>query len=1345
MPDSVNWGFISNGATFESLVHAIIFFEYPTANLFGRPGPDGAQDAISGDGETVFQAKFHRNGKVEDIINDANKEFKKIEGYKKKDHSNFELWKNVKKWVLITNIKINPNDKKKWEQNVVSKFKSIGLDSSITWTGETVESLLYKHPEIQRAYFEGECRVFLSLREAHKLLLDESPNSNSMDIEFLGRHKELQQAESFLNGEFRILPVHGPGGIGKSRFLYEVARGFANQRQILWANVETMSSSSNWFDAIIPERETLVLIDEPREPDLIRRIIEQLRSARSRKWKTIISVRSPKDHVLSVLRNSTSSMLAQELELQPIASTAAGKLAFELLKKGNFAISTDIEMKKLSSQIAKFYDEYPIWITIAVRLLEERKSLSKIPSDQFTLAKEYLEEVILKQVRANSVEPKKLLELIRWVALFKVINTEDQTLSEFLIRKSIEKESVSLQRILIDLSTRRFLINQGLRNRMFQIKPDVMRDYVLQEWLTIPDPNNSGIRKISTEAEQLADLFINGYEGKILPKLSQAIESVALLEFNCIDQGFFVYILNPFIQALRDLAQNGNTRSQKFVANLLPHFSFARTRDAIEIIRAIRKNPKDPQEIDIVGWGKSTISFNHILTDLPWLLFITSKYVLNAHERRDVLNEMRELIFKESEMPPDWQKNHFNDGKRASQLISRIITNDSEFSSSYVQEAEKTAMDAISKLSLNSPLTPGEKTWIKSVVEPQIAIERMAFGEWEDYSLTIRKIIVHPNSKLGKIREKLRKSLQAIIAGELPTESNRILAWNLLSESHSSANRALLHTKDLDVQIVKELNIDLQADLNWVLTCLDPVKFGITEFNAARKLWDWHIRFDSDKKKDLADKCEEVYKHHSSAYLREIFQYENIPQSHSRAVEIGNHLLKQNQDTAIFDFLSEVDEFAKGRNEIGQLSIIAKVLAESIDNSAISGFLKKAFTESDRSIFFQFATKIMEFRLGILRKNESLPTLRSALDKVLSYPTDDEVKRQLLTSLYRFPHPKISGRLTEVDLEFIHSNQRLFAESEFRSLIFAILGNFYFLDWTRFTSLIEENWRGVPLSELGNCFCNLLSSVGYMSMAINDSKPKFSKSQMRWLLDQMLRVPDIDKIRRSKHYLLNLLKLSGTMPLSWLNQAINNRLRYFEKNKNEDVKIQMLSSQLRLSTLVTPIDSIASENPRMRNEVEKLLGFAAHGDLIGYLIPRYLVDVDPEGLVAPGIIAYKIDGIKDFSDLSTLLIWTSFGGDYKDKKSAWGKIAVAGCRAAEKLSEKEKKRVFRSLVRKSSVEIRRGPIGKLDLWYEEQVEKAKDLLAEEDNEELVHFRKWQLKLAELELEEAKQKLSESDE
>src|SRR6266542_3713057 len=97
------WGTITSGVTFESLATTIVFFEDPKASLFGRRGKDGGQDARSGDGTRVFQAKHHVTGSAAAAIRDAKSEAEKIEKYRQPGHSRHEQWQGVTHWRLVTN------------------------------------------------------------------------------------------------------------------------------------------------------------------------------------------------------------------------------------------------------------------------------------------------------------------------------------------------------------------------------------------------------------------------------------------------------------------------------------------------------------------------------------------------------------------------------------------------------------------------------------------------------------------------------------------------------------------------------------------------------------------------------------------------------------------------------------------------------------------------------------------------------------------------------------------------------------------------------------------------------------------------------------------------------------------------------------------------------------------------------------------------------------------------------------------------------------------------------------------------------------------------------------------
>jgi len=117
-----NWNFITSGAMFEALATTLIRFEDPKAALFGRRGKDGGQDARSGDGTRVFQAKHHEDGSAAKAIADAKQEAEQIVEYRKPGHPRYEQWKGVTHWRLVTNAPFNPANLQRWNTEVVPLF-----------------------------------------------------------------------------------------------------------------------------------------------------------------------------------------------------------------------------------------------------------------------------------------------------------------------------------------------------------------------------------------------------------------------------------------------------------------------------------------------------------------------------------------------------------------------------------------------------------------------------------------------------------------------------------------------------------------------------------------------------------------------------------------------------------------------------------------------------------------------------------------------------------------------------------------------------------------------------------------------------------------------------------------------------------------------------------------------------------------------------------------------------------------------------------------------------------------------------------------------------------------------
>jgi len=115
------------------------------------------------------------------------------------------------------------NDCKKWDAEIVPKFAKIGLKASL-WSLEELEKLLSMRPHVAEA-FEGRNRCdVLSLAEAYDFTREDEISASGLNVALVGREAELNYVDVFLSGPQKLLWMHGPGGIGKSRLLLEVGR-----------------------------------------------------------------------------------------------------------------------------------------------------------------------------------------------------------------------------------------------------------------------------------------------------------------------------------------------------------------------------------------------------------------------------------------------------------------------------------------------------------------------------------------------------------------------------------------------------------------------------------------------------------------------------------------------------------------------------------------------------------------------------------------------------------------------------------------------------------------------------------------------------------------------------------------------------------------------------------------------------------------------------------------------------------------------------------------------------------------------------------------------------------------
>ncbi len=747
-----NWGLITSGATFEALATTIVFFEDPKAALFGRRGKDGGQDSRSGDGTRVFQAKHHEDGSSAKAIADAKKEAAKILEYRKPGHPRHEQWEGVTHWRLVTNAPFNPTDRQTWDDEVVPSFAAQGLTADY-WERANLDALLDKHRDVDRSFFENETRALLSLPEIRDRLPYQEPFLQRPELGgFFGRDLEVGSVRDFLASNELFLVVHGAGGMGKTRLLVEAGELIASEGvwQVLWANVASMTATGAWFEAIVPERPTLLLVDEPPDEQILQQLSEQLggRVGRAAKWRVAVAVRSPKDPVLRFLLGPRMKPRVRELVIAALPDAAAEAMCTDLLMSGALATMPDAQRRDAARELARRFARHPVWLTLAVHVLESRGDLSRVPATAQALADSYLEEIVGSQQQSPA---EQVLALLRWVALLGIVNRTDDASVKLIGDGSSVGDATEVRSRLAGLVARRALVERGARNRLVELKPDVLRDHVLLSWLSVNVGYGDNPIVPSKDAKALVATVRDAMLAGNISALGRSIlVSLGRTELILRLSGNEVPLLDEFFVGVKAAIGTMSASHRIALAEVLVTVAVFRPVDTALLVAAIRSSVAATETIDGIFRAR-TLGHDDVVLELAWPLFHAAMGSQTPDAQSVVFRELCALAEVEGELARRLPRGLPNDGKRAAALAERTLEGGPQFWGDFEDAAKAQAELVLADIAHTAP-TPGKAALLKALVQPAIAMERRQ--SWSDaQAFHIQTYSIVPEQPAWKTRE----------------------------------------------------------------------------------------------------------------------------------------------------------------------------------------------------------------------------------------------------------------------------------------------------------------------------------------------------------------------------------------------------------------------------------------------------------------------------------------------------------------------------------------------------------------------------------------------------------------
>ncbi len=1328
-----DWSRIGTGPVFHALVNVLLLNEDRATRVFNREGKDGAIDALSGDGKTVHQAKYHSNGTSADAFADARKELAKIEKYRTPGHRWHSIWSGVTTWRLVTNVAFGTADDERWKNEVVPDFANLGLVAEYRIEPH-LEVLLARHPDVRDAFFGGRPRLFVTLPEYAEVLRARDVLERALDVPLQGRDAEVETIRQFVRQkDHRVMLLHGPGGSGKSRMLYEAGCAVLDEGLVesVYCASPHVQTQDDWYLGIVPEEPALILLDEPTDPAFIDRLLFELRT-RAKNWKVLVAARTPRDPIVRALTAKRERTLAPPLELKALDRQDATEVARALLAP----VGLPPEQERLAIRwLVDICGRYPIWMTVAVRLLEERGEVRDMPTDEFGLAKDYLKEVYDHTDHAVATA-QQTQALLRWVAMYQPLNRQGEGVPGSLATASGLATPEAVDRALEDLARRRVVALYGIDRRMVEVRPDVLRDHLLVEWLTYPAADDT--RKPSGEARDLAVALAAGaLRGEPLLLSERIIGSLGRMEFLIEPQ---IRFLDPVAEAAVRVAESaGDTIAQERAVKFADALAYLRPAVLARISSLVRTKPVDEASVTTV-FGRYTTTRAHVLDELPWELYSAARGATTPDERASILAELCALVDAESSDPNRPRRSL--GGKGARDVLPRLLTERRGFRTSFRPEAEALATRCLSALAAGE--TPTESARI--VLSTMIGLEHAeTYQEDEDdLRVTFGRYRFLPEGGPAKFVMAMRSQLWAFVNTPSEWTPAQRYAWELLDHLHGDLNRA--HDD------APEWRGALIDNLKRAHEFASKPDAALEAVQLARKLWEWHLDYEKEADiKAAAEACEAAYAAHPlMAKYAGIFAADYRPDEERLRAEVDDLGAATAVDT-LEAYFSDALRFTTTHAEQWrerQVHDLAWQIGERHGHQpVVRAFIERQFRAGQAAPLFELALSTANGWCHGLRTRGEVPALQKDLAWFASLVPDEETVVAIIRRLYVNTTQRVAVQFGDADFAFLQDHWQAATRLAVPEVFF-LIGRF--LSRPEARRLAARQMETTDHDDLPKAVAALWQ--GYDSLLLARLGPgEVSIEVVDALLELSWHLPDLKDLNGNDAYhVKKLLEHVPKKPLSWLVAGIKRRLAIFgEHNKRceeeKEGKYVFILPNEEWSVLDI-LAEIADAPTREEHEAfDELLRLGEQDATIAHYADDLLGRIDPHGRLLPDLVVSRASDHASTATAERLRDWARFASSYAVGSVPWRKIAVAVCRRLGDFEPSQDDR-WRTYSRMTSYGYQSwsGTPGTLHPRWQDAVDRARTALETETEEMLKPFWEWRILCAQGDLDRERQRLEERE-
>ncbi len=925
MTDPVHHSQILTGATWEAFMQTLLYHHEPGIKIFTRPGRDFAIDAISADGKTVYQAKYHKDHSLSKAIADSNGELEKIKKYQKTK----EYWKDVKNWILFTNLEINIQDEIQFSEKVGSLFEKEGMMAQLMDWGE-IRSILSKYPAVERSYFHGETRIFFTLSEELEKEKVKSWYRPALDVDCLGREEGFKELQEFLKSGKKIWAISGPGGMGKTRFLVECGKRMMPDWIPYWSSAHSVRQPT-LYNQIPPEQNIVLFIDELSDPTALSVLLDQMTKDRMKSWKLIFTERySDTETIGSLASLKMAEIVFPHYRLPKLNKEESKQLVQQFME--NFKSREPIHFTESEDWIAYKLSEtgagIPLWIGLVFNLFETNEgSLEGLPAQTEKILEKYLGRFYYT-LNETGIERGCAETILNWIALFKSLNLEDRNILEFLAGRSGLRK-LDILKISEKLHSTGIAYSIGKKDRYIKIAPDSIRDGILKEALIDVDT-----------ASSFAIEVVNLYLASELPHSDTILETLARVEYLLFQRDKKkVNLLSRILDKILSTALNGTSQDQRDAISKISRFSFVRPLDAIQILNACLEHDGGSVDLD----RRSEVTHLNLIKNIPWAAFQVAGYANSDPEQEAVYDLFLQLF---NIMGVD-EEDSFSNTNAPIQFFLRIFFKE-YWSEKYHELAKRKVADYYSRIKSGEKLGQIDAVVFRILITGLGSAHRHISGPNYDYTITFGDLRIGPGHPFW---EQIIDSSR-IVKELLMLEDNSGLEHLNLPQMYASIVRSIIDgthfskkgkLEEVDPEAIETIRLEFQ----WLLDFFNKKgKTGISfaDRKALQEVWKWHLKTGNDPGlQELARQCEQAhYKDEVHRMIEELAQL-NYKEQEERERQINSIYEKYIQNASLEQIKSFIEKCEEYRsNHVVNSLIVEFAQRFSIDfnrTSLLKGLL----------------------------------------------------------------------------------------------------------------------------------------------------------------------------------------------------------------------------------------------------------------------------------------------------------------------------------------------------------------------------------------------------------------------